>query len=385
MRRRTRRIVLALVAAAALLLAARLPARAEDDTTARKGRPRPQVTFKGSSPYFKVDFDRYTGKVTCVWCHPKATAIWEKEETFHRDAFAKLDEKARANPACVKCHVTAYNRDGEYPMEWDEAKRNTRKMGYTWGGDAEVNALFTGVQCEACHGPNCGNRYDRADLEAACRKCHNEEYPGFTGFDPKTAFARMKHAAVGADEHVTFDAYAGVDACFMCHRPNYETWQKDQAAHAKAYEVLDEAGRKDPACLKCHTTGFHREGSYPLEEPEDRTSRRGGYEPGGAAEANAKFLGVQCEACHGINCGTYVTKERIAKQCVKCHSGECEHDAGFSFERDYPKVEHRPPADYVDTGERKVLIEWYDLGEGLETAANFRMPLLVLFSNPPDG
>ncbi len=358
---------------------------AKEDGEVRKGRPRPQVTYKGSSPYFMVDFDRYTGTVTCVWCHPKATALWEKHETFHRDAYKSLDAKSRAKPECVKCHVTAFNKDGVYPLEPDEEKQTARKMGYTWGGDAKVNELFLGVQCESCHGPNCGNKLDEDEMLERCEACHNEEYPGFTGFDAKAAWKKMKHGEVAADEKLIFDTYAGVDSCFMCHWPNYGTWQKHQQGHVNAFQVLDEKSRKDPACLKCHTTGFSQDGSYPHEAEKDRKNRRSGYAHSGPAEQLAKFQGVQCEACHGINCGTYTTKDRIRKQCESCHTGECVNDDGFDWKKDYEKIKHRPPADYEDTGERKVLIEFYDLEDGMETAKTYRMPLLVLFSNPPDG
>ena len=39
-----------------------------------------------------------------------------------------------------------------YPLEIDEEKRTSRKLGYTWGGEPRVNRQFLGVQCEACHG-----------------------------------------------------------------------------------------------------------------------------------------------------------------------------------------------------------------------------------------
>jgi hypothetical protein len=367
-----------------LLIGGHLVARGEGDPAApRKGRPRPQVTFKGSSPFFKVDFDRYTGVVTCVWCHPKATAIWREEETFHRDAFAILDAKARGNPECVKCHVTAYNRDGTYPLEVDESDRTGRKMGFAFGGDPDVNRHFEGVQCEACHGPNCGNKYSRERLKRGCERCHNDEYPLFKGFDFDEAVKRLKHAAVGADEKVDYDTFAGLAGCFMCHWPNYETWRTYQGPHVRAFEVLDEEGRKNPECLACHTTGFSVDGRYPRE---GKSGLRGGYRHGGAPKAVAKFEGVQCEACHGINCGTYTTVEQIKPRCAGCHSGACAHDEGFDFARDFEKVKHRAPEGYqADEADRKVLIEWYDLETALKTARTFRMPILVLFSNPPDG
>jgi len=305
-------------------------ARPDDEEDVRKGRPHSQISYKGSSPYFKVDFDRYTGAVTCVWCHPKATAIWKKEEAFHVKAFESLTAEARKKLECVKCHVTAFNQDEIYPFEeWEKATE--RKLGYTWGGDAEVNRHFEGVQCEACHGPNCGNKYSRERLIATCVKCHNEESPDFKGFDADEALKKLKHAKVGAVEKIDYNTYVGLDGCFMCHWPNYQAWKRDQQVHVNAFQVLDEAGRKDPACLKCHTTGFNQGGVYPLAEKEKERSRASGYTYGGDPAVNRKFEGVQCEACHGINCGTYTEVERIRPQCVKCHSGECAHDRGFDF------------------------------------------------------
>ncbi len=372
-----------------VLLAGTWAANAADDHheggAVRKGRPHPQVTYKGSSPYFMVDFDRYTGAVTCRWCHPKATALWEKHDAAHRNAYAGLNKASRKRPECVKCHVTAFNQDGVYPLEPDEEKRTARKMGFTWGGDEKINALFLGVQCEACHGPNCGNRLDEDALIERCETCHNAEYPGFTGFDAEEAVKKLKHGEVTADEHLVFDTYAGVDSCNMCHWPNYGAWREQQQGHVDAFTVLDEKSRKNPACLKCHTTGFSEDGSYPMDAVKNGESRRSGYALRGPAEQLAKFEGVQCEACHGINCGTLTTKDRIRKQCENCHTGECEQDGGFDWEKDYELVRHRPPADYVDTGERKVLLEWVDLEDGLEIAKTYRMPLLVILSNPPDG
>ena len=101
-----------------------------------------QIGFRGSSPYFKVDFDRYTGAGTCVWCHPEASRLWHAEESFHVQAYELLDEEARGRPECVKCHVTAFNLDDHYPLE-DEAKRDDRELGFTWGGDPVLNARFT--------------------------------------------------------------------------------------------------------------------------------------------------------------------------------------------------------------------------------------------------
>jgi len=380
-RRRTR---FALVTCLAFVVAGCVAEHWKHRASGMPGLPRTQVSYKGSSPYFKVDFDRFTGQGSCVWCHPKASAIWAEEESFHKDAYGLLNETQRQRPECVKCHVTAFNQEGVYPLEV-EAKQSERSQGFSFGGDPDVNRHFLGVQCEACHGPNCGNKYTPEQQLETCLRCHNEECPEFTDFEPETALERMRHAATGAVEEVDFDAYVGLDACFMCHRTVFESSRREQQAHLLAFEVLGPEERKDPSCLACHTTGFNRDGVYPLEAGRDTGKRRSGYTFGGDPESNRAFEGVQCEACHGINCGTYTEEEQIEQQCLACHSGNCEHDRGFRWEEAIEKVRHRPPADYADTGPSKVSIDWYDLETGKQVANAWQLPLLIILSNPPDG
>ena len=366
------------------LIAACVASDARRAEAGRLGRRPAQVSYRGSSPYFKVDFDRFTGEASCVWCHPDASAIWREKEAFHRSAYSLLDDDARRRPECVKCHVTAFNQDGFYPLELGE-KQRTRKLGFTFAGDPEVNAHFEGVQCEACHGPNCGNRYSKKQLVQTCLRCHNEECPEFTGFSASEAWGRLAHTEVGAIEEVDYESFVGLESCFMCHRPNYEAWRRDQGPHVEAFTVLSPAAREDPACLKCHTTGFNRDGVHPHEAAGGEEIHRAGYTFGGDPAANAKFEGVQCEACHGINCGTFTVEEEIAPRCLSCHSGECANDDGGLTPADFAAVRHRPPADYAAAGPTKVTLEWYDLEKGKEVARAWRLPLLVMLSNPPDG
>jgi len=103
--------------------------------------------------------------------------------------------------------------------------------------------------------------------------------------------------------------YKGAESCKKCHLLQYETWRKSRMASSfealKPCDLETEEGkrlagrrkeghldpekdyRKDPKCLKCHTTGYGEPGGYPAEVTEE--SR-------GLA---AKREGVQCEACHG--------------------------------------------------------------------------------------
>jgi hypothetical protein len=104
---------------------------------------------------------------------------------------------------------------------------------------------------------------------------------------------------VGGSLQAAERSYVGIKKCKMCHKTSkignqYGIWEK--SAHAKAFEALKsdtakavakKLGIEDPTtsekCLKCHTTGFGA----------------GGYDLKKSAEENAKFEGVQCEACHG--------------------------------------------------------------------------------------
>lgn len=76
--------------------------------------------------------------------------------------------------------------------------------------------------------------------------------------------------------------YIGANGCKMCHNKpekgaQYAQWEK--TGHAKAYEKLDEAGKKNDECLKCHSTA----GSVSK-----------------SLLATIKVNeGVSCESCHG--------------------------------------------------------------------------------------
>lgn len=74
--------------------------------------------------------------------------------------------------------------------------------------------------------------------------------------------------------------YVGVGACKECHRKNWATWRKENA-HRQTFNKLNVKAKKNPKCLKCHSTGFgHPTGFKSLAE-------------------TPKFANVGCESCHG--------------------------------------------------------------------------------------
>ena len=142
--------------------------------------------------------------------------------------------------------------------------------------------------------------------------------------------------------------YVGATGCKHCHQGRagariHEGWEETE--HAEAFEHLDDAHKKDDACLACHTTGLGQ--------------------PIAAGATAASLRGVQCEACHGP--GSEYKKISIMKKpeiaasmgliapsagvCMSCHTANlpeaCWADADaspkFDFESAYEAVEHHIP------------------------------------------
>ncbi len=128
--------------------------------------------------------------------------------------------------------------------------------------------------------------------------------------------------------------YDGRKKCSSCHKSQYKSWKK--TAHAKSMsslepEIKSEAKIKagldpdkdyteDKKCIKCHVTGFEKEGGYDPEDP-------------------SKYLvGVTCEMCHGPG-----SRYRLIHR-----------KAGERFER---KQKNTPRQALVDVGEEFNFIE----------------------------
>jgi hypothetical protein len=76
--------------------------------------------------------------------------------------------------------------------------------------------------------------------------------------------------------------YIGANGCKMCHNKpekgaQFAQWQK--SAHSQAYAKLDDTGKKNAECLKCHSTA-------------------GSVDKGLLATIKVDE-GVSCESCHG--------------------------------------------------------------------------------------
>ncbi len=121
------------------------------------------------------------------------------------------------------------------------------------------------------------------------------------------AMGMTQGKAVGEEKKATHE-FIGDKKCGMCHKKDgtHPSWLETK--HAKAWESLKEADRKNPECVACHSTGTDAKGVL-LE-------------------------GVQCEACHGAG-GDYYKKSIMedvklamangllipdTTTCMKCHN-----------------------------------------------------------------
>jgi predicted CXXCH cytochrome family protein len=112
----------------------------------------------------------YVGWEKCTPCHTELSDSWKT--TRHAKAIESLKKsKQESLPACVKCHVTGYEKDGGFI-------------------DIELTPEMAGVQCEACHDPGSEHAANPSAKNivkeagaALCRQCHTE------GQDPKFDYA----------------------------------------------------------------------------------------------------------------------------------------------------------------------------------------------------
>ncbi len=121
-------------------------------------------------------------------------------------------------------------------------------------------------------------------------------------------------------------SYIGAERCKSCHEFEYRVWSS--GPHAKAHQDLTAAQMKDPRCNVCHTM-----------LPE---------------EQEARFIGVQCERCHGAGKyyhRRYVMRDReLARlvgliepkeeQCRQCHTEGTPSITPFDFAAMWQRIDH---------------------------------------------
>ncbi|MBD3266456.1 hypothetical protein GF373_07275 [bacterium] len=152
--------------------------------------------------------------------------------------------------------------------------------------------------------------------------------------------------------------FIGARRCKMCHNKSssgkyYDDWEKK--AHANAFLLLKGDERKNPKCLKCHTTGYGKEGGF--EKPDEDLLK----EKPELDDMIKAMAGVQCEECHGpggkhmkSRKGNVIPNKGVPdkESCVTCHNDENPNwdpnrytlpdgsKSGFYFKEAVKKVNH---------------------------------------------
>jgi hypothetical protein len=149
----------------------------------------------------------FMGSDKCKPCHmsPKKGAqykVWK--ETKHAKAFETLaSDKAKEigakkgikNPqedgACLKCHIDAFGVDQKLLGEkYNKADGVGCESCHGAGGDYWAKEVMADIRSKKIDGATVGLVKPN---EAACKKCHNEESPSFTGFNFEEMVKKIAH------------------------------------------------------------------------------------------------------------------------------------------------------------------------------------------------
>lgn len=176
----------------------------------------------------------------CNHCH--ASTVEAVAATGHAHAY-ELDADDLANPYCVQCHTTGWDRPASYGSDDWMTAENPDVNGFDdyFGVEgeeaAERRADLEGVQCEACHGPMGPDFNDHRpimgfvtidshdpenvtadDIQSTCYRCHTTQFEG-PDHDFSGGYAGSGHASAAGGDLDAFNAehYAHVGSCQVCH------------------------------------------------------------------------------------------------------------------------------------------------------------------------
>ena len=113
--------------------------------------------------------------------------------------------------------------------------------------------------------------------------------------------------------------YVGANGCKMCHNKpekgeQFNKWQA--SAHSKAFSKLDEAGKKNAECLKCHSTaGSVDKNLLATIKVEEGVSCESCHGPGSAYKTPTVMKNKQMALTKGMIEPTEAT-------CKVCHAGK---------------------------------------------------------------
>ena len=268
-----------------------------------------QVVPPGSSPAAASADDApapaveqaYIGTNQCFVCHRQQANAWS--ETNHAQAHTHLPETYRNDAACLKCHVTGFDRPSGFVARTDK--------------DLSM------VGCESCHGPgalhvDAAQRFvlataNEAEIEqemresiiktptdSVCVACHTTQahgsHPAYgealpspaaggsvvqcepvVPCDPVSSFAN-RSAQTGA--RARYAPGYSVKTCGSCHYDRYKHWRDEK--HADLAAALPAKYSRQQDCRQCHVNAGAAVGRLAM---------------GTGAQPNQ--IGVTCESCHG--------------------------------------------------------------------------------------
>jgi hypothetical protein len=282
----------------------------------------------------------YVGSNQCFTCHRRQVEAWDR--TKHVQALNVVPENYRDDPACLKCHVTAFGKPD----------------GLVLG--TEKDLLHVG--CESCHGPgalhlSAAQRFILAmpgeeaqaekDLresivktpgDAVCAECHvTQSHQSHPAYDGQPAAAHMSEAAVALPSMLISRRGSGraaqgavseynIKTCGACHYEEYKQWQGE--SHAMLAALLPAIHRSDASCQSCHSEAGKVAGRIT-----------------GPIDAAHAWVGASCESCHGPGLAhvrfnrpligrlsltpaseqasrTSIRQTKPSATCIQCHLGE---------------------------------------------------------------
>jgi YVTN family beta-propeller protein len=343
---------------AVFLLVACMGIRNSSPEEIRRSKPAYYVGWQACLPCHGANKHGDPYSVWRLSKHVKAYAVLNLPKAFEISEISGVDVEPRDSFICLGCHATASNAE---PWQVDPTFRSE-----------------DGVQCEVCHGPASNHVESLASgapssLSALplpgkqnCMVCHrpkdtHKKVLEAADFDFEKALQEISHPPGGPEEGSVLPSprgktarkFVGAGVCSTCHAnaqdgDPFGLWM--QSAHAEAYAVLGtpqawelaaKSGspgnpRVQPACLRCHGTGFG----------DQHFSFAASFDP---------KEGVQCESCHGPGSDyaeQSIMRDRQAAEaaglvlpseatCMECHNGECPATSGdFDFEASRAKILH---------------------------------------------
>jgi 2',3'-cyclic-nucleotide 2'-phosphodiesterase (5'-nucleotidase family) len=152
--------------------------------------------------------------------------------------------------------------------------------------------------------------------------------PWYDEYNAKVKASYLERVALRKAREKGQSPFVSEEVCKNCHTAEHDKWRT--TLHSKAFSKLEKVGKSfDPACIKCHTVGFEKEGGF-ID-----------------VDATPQLMNVQCENCHGAGRAHSESKGikptankgwQPPQVCGQCHIQT--HSPSFKFENYWPKIRH---------------------------------------------